>query len=343
MTIKQQVVSGITAAAAMLILILDTPTAIRGAQEGIQLCLQTVIPSLFPFFLLANIVVSLLSGSRFSRLFRAFGSFCRMPQGAEGLLVIGCIGGYPVGARCIADAYSRGMLSFAQANRMLGFCCNAGPSFLFGMVSALFPSRSIVWLLWAIHLICAALIGHFLPEDSDCAPVNITPTQAYTWVSSMGQALRSMASVCGWVIIFRVVLAFLDRWIFWLLPEAYAALITGILELSNGCVQLGKIQNSGLRFALCAAFLGWGGVCVGMQTVSATEGLGTGLYFPAKALHGLISFVVAYLIQRFGFPAAHRFRMNDRFLWLVLAIVAGILINSIRRKNNSRNFEKARV
>ena len=37
----------------MLALILDGRTAIEGARQGIGLCLRTVIPSLFPFFVLS--------------------------------------------------------------------------------------------------------------------------------------------------------------------------------------------------------------------------------------------------------------------------------------------------
>ena len=39
------------AALGMLVLILDSKTALAGAREGIDLCIRTVIPSLFPFFL----------------------------------------------------------------------------------------------------------------------------------------------------------------------------------------------------------------------------------------------------------------------------------------------------
>ena len=39
--------------AGMLVLILDGKAALLGAQAGVELCLNTVIPSLFPFFVLS--------------------------------------------------------------------------------------------------------------------------------------------------------------------------------------------------------------------------------------------------------------------------------------------------
>ena len=41
---------GISAAVGLLVLIFDSSLAIQGAREGVELCLRTVIPSLFPFF-----------------------------------------------------------------------------------------------------------------------------------------------------------------------------------------------------------------------------------------------------------------------------------------------------
>ena len=53
-----------------------------------------------------------------------------------------------------------------------------------------------------------------------------------------------MATVCGWVELFRVLLAFLKRWIFWILPAAVHVAVTGILELSNGCCELLSVADA---------------------------------------------------------------------------------------------------
>ena len=63
---------GLGAFAGISILILDSRTALIGAQEGIVLCLQTVIPSLFPFFMLSNLLTGSLMGADF-RILRPIG------------------------------------------------------------------------------------------------------------------------------------------------------------------------------------------------------------------------------------------------------------------------------
>ena len=78
----------------MLALILDGRTAIDGARQGIELCLRTVIPSLFPFFVLSILLTSSLLGGSLAVL-RPLGRLFGMPDGAESLLIPAFLGGYP--------------------------------------------------------------------------------------------------------------------------------------------------------------------------------------------------------------------------------------------------------
>ena len=45
----------------MMMLILDSKTALQGAANGIELCFRTLIPSLYPFFVLSILLTSALS------------------------------------------------------------------------------------------------------------------------------------------------------------------------------------------------------------------------------------------------------------------------------------------
>ena len=56
----KRIIWGLVAGCAMLVIILDTRTAILSAQSGLQLCIKTVIPSLYPFFILSGIINSSL-------------------------------------------------------------------------------------------------------------------------------------------------------------------------------------------------------------------------------------------------------------------------------------------
>lgn len=287
---KNKPYAGIGAALGMLVLILDSKTALQGAQTGIDLCLRTVIPSLFPFFLLSIVLTSSFLGSSLPWL-RPMGKLCGIPTGAESILISAFLGGYPVGAQAIATAYRSGQLSKADAERMLSFCNNAGPAFLFGMVASMFPERGMAWLLWGIHIASAILVALLMPGISAEA-VKMAGQSGISLSQALQRAIGVMATVCGWVVLFRVVIAFLERWVLWLLPMAAQVAVTGLLELSNGCCELWKIADVHTRLLVCSAILSFGGLCVTMQTVSVTSGISLRRYFLGKGIQTLISLLL---------------------------------------------------
>ena len=327
---RRRWLQGSLAACAMLVIILDAKTAASAAQDGIELCIRTVIPSLFPFFILSGLINSCLLGQKISIL-RPLGKLCKIPKGAESLMLLGYISGYPVGAQLTAQAYREGKLSKETARRMLGFCNNAGPAFLFGMLSPLSDSIGVIWVLWGIHILSGLLVGCVLPGNRKIH-CNIKSKQHITIVQSMQNAIRVIASVCGWVIVFRIIINFCDRWFLWMLPQEVQVLFSGLLELSNGCIQLQRINNAGMQFIIAAVMLSFGGVCVGMQTLSVTEDLGTGWYFPGKVLQTVFSLILSGWAQLFLFSNENRAEISLINLFLLAAIAAWGIYLSVQKK-----------
>lgn len=296
---KTQTWTSFLAIIGFLILVLDAKTALTSTQEGIKLCITTVIPALFPFFILSAIINASLMGKHF-KLIQPLCKMCSIPDGAESLLLLGFLGGYPIGAQCINEAFAQGVLKKEDAQRMLGFCNNAGPAFIFGMVGSLFSQPYIPWLLWIIHIVCGLIVGCIIPKNN-CRPLAINLKRTKAKSNIMKDTISSMVLVCGWVILFRIIISFCNLWFLWIFPEFLQVFFSGIIELSNGCYALQQISSPEIRFVLCAGMLGFGGLCVAMQTVSITSRLGTGMYFPGKLLHGSLSMLVAILIQQYLF------------------------------------------
>lgn len=292
---KYKLRTGVAASLGLLLLILDSKTVIAAAQEGLSMCLQTVIPALFPFFVLSILLTSSLSGSSMP-IFTPLERWCRMPAGSGSILLIGLLGGYPTGAQAVATAYRSGSLTEADARRMLGFCSNAGPSFLFGIVALQFSNSRVAWALWAIHIASALLTARLLPGGSD-RKTALPAQTGLTLPQALERAIRVMAAVCAWVLLFRIVLVILNRWCLWLLPQALRIGLAGLLELTIGCTNLSGLGSEALMMVLCAGLLAFGGLCVAMQTASVTGSLGLGMYLPGKLLQSSISMALALAVQ----------------------------------------------
>jgi len=281
------------------VLVFDSKTAFQGAADGINLCLQTIIPSLFPFLFLSIIFIRGIAGqcpTFMKRIGRALG----MPEGSEGFLFVGILGGYPSGAVCIAESYRCGQIKKDQAEHLLGFCNNAGPAFIFGMAGSLFSVQA-AWALWIIHILSALLASLLLPKyDTSATSVKVECSSSSA--NALVYAIRNTAKICGWVVLFRIFIGFSEKWFLWTFPEAIQCIFYGLLELSNGICSLPCIESLPLRFLFFSAFLSIGGICILVQTKTAAEPLSLRWYLVGKLLQCFFSVIFSILLCPVLFP-----------------------------------------
>ena len=288
------------ASGAITVFILDSAAASAGAVNGLELCLHTVIPSLFPFLFLSMVITGWLGRKGFPALNFLCRTF-RLPEGAGGLLLLGWLGGYPTGAHSVSLAYEQGRISKHDAQRMLVVCSNCGPAYIFGVLSGVFSGISNLWAIWGICMLSSLITSLILPGGGG-RMTPLTNIQPESPVKLMDKAIRAMARICGWVIMFRVILSFAERWFLWLLPPEGRVLLCGLTELANGCLLLHQVSTHEIRFILACAILSFGGLSVMLQTYSVISyKLDTKMYFPGKVLHSAISTCLACIAVSSGF------------------------------------------
>lgn len=295
----RKIVTGILAAAGMLVLILDGQTALNGAADGLELCLKTVIPSLFPFLFLCSVLTDSLWGSGFPWM-RRFSRTLGIPEGAESLLIASVLGGYPAGAQAIGQAYQEGKLERRDAEHLLSFCSNAGPAFLFGITALQFPRLSYIWALWMIQILSALMTGIMGSTGEKGIAVLSHTDRSVSGI--LAQTVKTMGILCGWILLFQMISSFLARWILWFFSVEIQVVITGILELSSGCCALSQIEFLWLRFLVCSGFLSFGGICVLMQTASVISPLSLKSYLTGKLKQTAISLLLSVLFLMLGWP-----------------------------------------
>lgn len=311
--------TALIAAAGMMVMIFDSKTAFQGAADGVSLCIHTLIPSLLPFLFLSGMFMDSLYGQSSISL-RLPGMFFGLPRGTESLFVPAFLGGYPIGAQCIASAVKKGQLNQRNAERLLSFCSNVGPSFLFGVLSTQFSSSWYLWLCWLIQVMSSVFVSCFfqINDTKDCI---VIPKQQAT--SLMECTLSAMGKICGWVVLFRVLISFLEKWVLWLFPDWISVFFTGIFELSNGCCVLSKIPSEAMRFVICNSMLSFGGICVLMQTISVCDGLSVRYYLIGKVIQcGVSALMAACMVTKKG--------------WLIMIILLPAVLKNVSFKNKSR-------
>lgn len=278
--------------AGMMCLILDSRCVAEAAAQAVSQCLSAVIPSLFPLFVICNYALPMLAQCRIPWLCR----FCKIPQGCESILVLGSLGGFPVAAQCICQTD----LPQKDAERMLGFCSNCGPAFLFGIIGGFFEDRSIPLVLMVIQLLSALLVAHVWGGEP--ARSGIPHIKLMSLAESVQRAIRSMAAVCAWIILGNVLLLFAKRWFFPFFSPLLGIILSGLTELTNGCFMLPQISDIHIRFIAASGFVCFGGLCVMLQVhaMVAGNGLSMKAYFGQKLLQGAIGVLMAALYGEIG-------------------------------------------
>ena len=271
--------------------------AADAARQGLALCLQTVLPSLFPFFVLSSLLVALGGADALAcALEPMMRPLFRMSGAGAAALALGLVGGYPVGARTAAELYRSGTLSRAEAERLLSFCSNAGPGFILGVCgSAVLHSARAGVYLCLVHAASAVLTGVMLcrltgAERSAPPPRRRAQVQrpAAAFPAAVRESFAAAWSVCGFVVLFAVIV----RPVSALLPGR--PMLIGLIELTNGVLSLPAGRGG---FVRCAVLLGWGGLSVHAQTLSVLDetGLSPRRYFLGKAVQAALSAPLAML------------------------------------------------
>ena len=329
MKVRKNNIIQIIACFTMLIVIIDSETAIRSATNAIELCVRTIIPSLFPLIFLATIIRN-YSASGTSGAKRIISKIFRIPRHAESIVLLGILGGYPIGARCINDMYKSGQINKVDAERLLPICNNAGPAFIFGIVASLFETRAAGWTIWGIQILSAIFISYLLP-NYHIRNNNISIQTLGNDRDPLSQALRGVATICGWVILFRILLQFLDRWIMYLMPMQCKLILSGFIELANGILLFNETSDPYI-FIYVNCFLAFGGLCVFMQVKSSAPDLSLRLYWLGKILQTTISGFLSSLYL----AVFEHIDIRASIIFLCLSAILSYLSKKTT-KNNSGN------
>lgn len=295
-----------------IFLILDGKQVANGVVSGIRLCLETVIPALFCFMVLTGF---LLQSGLYRLLSIPLAPISKhllfLPPSLGSVVVLSLIGGFPMGAKSIAELLDQNRIDHDTAQRMLLYCFCAGPSFIITAVGAgMFGNAKLGVLLYLIQLflslIFAVILGlfaRFSPRQNVLA--DLSPAQcpapflpmSQAFVVSVGQAVSSLAQMCGFIILFRAVSEILSGV---LQSGVFSCAILGTLEVTNGCMLASQLP-SGAVYASC--FLSFGGLSVIAQAAGILKDskLSFKPFLLVRCLHAVCSGSITFFYLK-AFP-----------------------------------------
>lgn len=284
---------------------------IEYAYQGLTQWATRMVPTLLPFMIISSMIIHTGVDAYLTKLLKPFLKplFACSSNGFYAI-VMGFLCGFPMGARTACDLQKKGRISKSEAEYLLAFCNNIGPTYFFGIIFPLLEQCGyhnkllLLFGLYGIPLLYGIFLGKIknasqsavhnpaVNKDEKQNSVPIATALRLACMSSI-QSILLLGGYVTFVNAFRAIPELLS------LSSCTSSVIGGFLEIVYGIP--GIINNEQLpmkwKAFLTMTALSFSGVCCMLQTGSITieEELSMKKYIFHKLLITCIA-AVYYLI-----------------------------------------------
>ncbi|MBE6082452.1 MAG: sporulation integral membrane protein YlbJ [Tissierellaceae bacterium] len=288
-------------------LILFPKTSINGALKGLNLWFNVLIPSLFPFLIISEILVSLgfvefmgdILGPIMKPLFNVSG------KGAFPF-TMSITSGYPVGTKIVSNMRKKQIISKIESQRLISFSSTSGPLFMIGAVSiGMLNSPQIGPLIVASHYLGTITVGLIFRFYKHNISFKYTDQKHNVFISaknfllfknknsknlgtilsnSTKESINSILLIGGFVIFYSVLTEILyESKLFYLTLKIFHKIIpfnistnllrgiaSGIIEITVGCKTIAESNGIPLiqKLTSISFLIGWSGLSIHSQALN---------------------------------------------------------------------------
>ncbi len=270
-----------------------------GVLFGLCLSFECVIPSVFPFFVIADAIASFGGGIEDGMLGRLFSKIFRLPARALEAFVLGNVCGFPLGVKAASDLYERGEITKKEAEHLIGFANGPSLAFTLGAVgTGMLGSVKYGFILYSSLVISSATVGFLFRSKSEIInKPSLISRQKFDLVSSIKNAGFNSVTVSSYIIFFSAVSALLRSLI---KSEPLALLAVVFSEVSGAAAYISSAAFLPPRIglALMASALAFSGFSVHLQSRSlAHSDISFIKYYIMKAVQAPLCAALTFLLS----------------------------------------------
>lgn len=297
--------------------------ATEGIRNGLTICGTVIIPSLFPMMAVTSFLIKSGISGTIGQLLSPITRFVfGLPGCAGPAILLGFVGGFPVGARAAALLYAEGQITRGEAIRMMCFCVNAGPAFMINAIGfGVYGDAKIGVMLYISQIAASFILGiasrlvlKESPHQAKSEQHKMQKTSVISaFVSAVSDATNGILVMCGFILLFSAVMGVctvsgigeqIAGAISTVLvplgtsPEVVQSILPGILEVTSGCLWAGMAGAGGL--VAISAITGWGGLSVHFQIFSCVQNIKPkiSLFWIFRLASAALSAVITMILLR---------------------------------------------
>ena len=281
---------------------------IEHMSAGLMLCAKTIIPSLFPFMIISELIIYSGFGESLGKLFKPFTkTLFGISDISACCVILGAMCGFPIGAKTAISLLDNDHISKKEAQRLISFCNNPSSAFILNVVGVtLYNNKSIGAMFYTITLINACIIGigwnliygkcaNMPRQTHTSSQINIIPI----FTTAVSNATKSILTVCSYIVFFSSLMGCIRHCLNLLkLPPQLNTLIYGFVELSGGVNASSNLGITTVGIGITAFIIGWSGLSVHFQIISLCQNrkLKFKGYFISKLIHGILNVILSLIV-----------------------------------------------
>ncbi len=291
---------------AVILLIFAPDSSLEYMKKSIELCLQSLVPTLFPFMIISDFLLS-VNAFKYLRfiLLKPISLIFGLSDNGSCAVAMGTLCGFPIGTKSSVKLYEENKISHREFLHIMSFCNIPSGAFVCGTVGFALQNVNLGKRIYLSLLLSSLIMGLFgravykyERKNDDFSKSDTDTVTAFT--SAVTSSASVMIGVCAYVVFFSVIIGYLYKLCTSLsLPRIITLLLCGLVEMSNGVALVSSeiFSNPCFAPAITAFFVGFSGISVTFQIFSLDKAhnLNKKIFVLQKFLQGLLCCAITYV------------------------------------------------
>ncbi len=245
---------------------------IESGISSINIFKTKLFPSIFPFFVLASLLLELGIATKISnKLNPIFKRLFHVEGNSSFIILVSIISGFPSGSKYVVESYKNKTIDKTTANYLLTFTHFANPLFILGTCGLILNSLSLAYKILIIQIISNLILGIILRPKEIISSKKINNYQNKSFLEALPKAINDdiklllfmLGSITFFMFFSKLLTSFLS------LNPFFETIITGILDMTSGISLVPSIDTTNyIRGLLVLTFITFGSFSVHLQVLN---------------------------------------------------------------------------
>lgn len=286
-------------------LLLNKTIIFNTISYSMNLWISSIIPSLFPFFIISDILIQYNITNYIPKFIRKiFTKIFNISDNTVTIFFLSLISGFPSNARNTRSMYDMNLIDEKEASHALIFTHFSNPLFILGTVSVFFLKNEKLGLIILIsHYLSNIILGiatrnyNIISKSNNKIPNQSKKNFPKVLINAIKNAIDTLLTILGTLTCFLIISAIIINSIN--ITPYNSAILKGILEMTMGLKSLSLLNISNIyKVVISSMFISFGGLSVHMQVLSflIDTKISYKPFFIARFFHAIIAGLLSYTI-----------------------------------------------